>query len=104
MNSKQVKEKIEKEIAGDWSITNAHGVDLKKCLVEPKKGIFENSFNKNKRIELWLVFEENPIERNGYKIIYDENMNSFGLATTSESRPPLFIGYYGSFLNTIEAM
>ena len=41
MNSKQVKEKIEKEIAGDWSITNAHGVDLKKCLVEPKKGIFE---------------------------------------------------------------
>lgn len=37
MNSRQIRGKIEKEIAGNWTISNAHGVDLKKCLVEPKK-------------------------------------------------------------------
>lgn len=33
MTSKEITELIETEIDGDWSRSNFHGVDLKKCLV-----------------------------------------------------------------------
>ncbi len=40
-------------------------------------------------IELWLVLEEDPDTRNGYKIIHDEKEKMFGLATpgTEKDQP-----------------
>jgi len=37
MTPKEISKVIEKELNGDWSITNLHGCDLKKCLIRPKK-------------------------------------------------------------------
>ncbi len=59
-------------------------------------------------MELWLVLEECPDTRNGYKIVYDENENMYGLAYSAEpdSVEPEddLIGFYGSFLEALEDM
>ena len=49
------------------------------------------------------MLEEYPENKDGYKIVFDEDMKQFGLATPGKCID-LFIGYYGSFLQTLEGM
>ena len=39
----------------------------------------------------------------GYRIIFDEEVRKFGLACGTR-RDPVFIGWHGSFLNTVQGM
>jgi hypothetical protein len=55
-------------------------------------------------IELWLVLEEDPVNRNGYKIAFDEERGDFGLACPGIDGHEIFLGWYGSFWTTFEAM
>src|SRR4051812_10817472 len=104
MESSEVSEIIEREINNDWSLSNWHGVDLKRCLVLPTKRIYENSFKENETIELWAVLEEIPEDKSGYKIIFDEESREFGLAIAGQHEHDVFIGFYGTFLETLEGM
>lgn len=104
MGAGEISELIEREVGGDWSLSNAHGVDLRRCLVAPTKRLYEDSFRRGEMIELWLVLEEVPEDRSGYKIVFDEGSRTFGLATGNVAGPDVFLGYYGSFLKTLEAM
>ena len=54
-------------------------------------------------VRLWLVLEEVPEDRSGYKIVYGEEAGMFGLAVQGSDRD-LFIGYFGSFLDTYRSM
>jgi hypothetical protein len=82
MTKKEISQLIEKEINGDWSITNLHHCDLKKCLIRPKKRKL-NFFIEIR--EAWIVLEEDPESLEGFKIYFDEENNKFGLAMHSES-------------------
>ncbi len=82
MTPKEITKMIEKEIGGDWSITNAHNCDLKKCLIRPKKRKID--FHEEIR-EVWIVLEEDTETLEGFKIYFDEENNKFGLAMYSES-------------------
>lgn len=104
MEASEITGMIEHEIGGDWSLSNAHGVDLRRCLVEPTRRVYENSFRQGEMIELWLVLEEVPDDQSGYKIVFDEGSRMFGLATSNVGGPDVFLGNYGSFLETLEAM
>lgn len=104
METSEVSEIIEREIDGDWSLSNAHGVDLKRCLVPPVKKTYDDSFKEGETIELWLVLEEVPEDKSGYKIVYDEKSGMFGLATNGAHGQDVFIGFYGTFLDTLEGM
>jgi hypothetical protein len=64
---------------------------------------FEDSFNKGEIVQLWLVLEERPDDKDGYKIVYDPSDNEFGLATPGTELPVL-ISFYGSFVETLEGM
>jgi hypothetical protein len=58
----ELKSRIESEIAGELLSTNAHGCDLKKCLVTPIKRQYEDAGNPSdpsSLIQLWLVLEKN---------------------------------------------
>jgi hypothetical protein len=55
-------------------------------------------------VELWLVLEERPDQRNGYKIVFDESRGDFGLACPGIAGHDIFLGCYGSFWTTFEAM
>jgi hypothetical protein len=104
MRASEVSEIIEREVDGNWSISNAHRVDLRQCLVPPVKQTYQDSFKSNKSVELWLVLEEVPEDRSGYKIVFDEESGMFGLAVRDFHDRDVFIGFYGSFLETLEGM
>ena len=82
MTPDEVTQKIVKEINGQWFLSNAHGVDLHRCLVSPIKKVYEDIANKV-LIELWLVLEEDPETRSGCKIVMCEVSEDFGLAILS---------------------
>lgn len=103
MTQEELIQLIEGEISDEWSRSNLHGVDLKMCLVPPTKQIYEESFKKNGTIDLWLVLEEEPVAKSGYKIIFDEKIKQFGLAVCGDDKDVL-IGYYGMFLETPRGM
>jgi hypothetical protein len=91
MTPKKISQIIEKEINGDWSISNAHGCDLKKCLIRPKRRALD--FHTEIR-DAWIVLEEDPINLDGFMVYFDEKTNKFGLAQHSEGA-----GYYGYACN-----
>jgi hypothetical protein len=103
MTSEEITHLVEAQINGHWSCSNAHGVDLRKCLVTPRKMLFDGS-NPDDKFELWLVLEECPEDCSGYKIVFDEETGEFGLATPGWHNNPCFLGAYGSFFDAFDAM
>jgi hypothetical protein len=81
MTPKEISRMIEKEINGDWSISNGHGCDLKKCLVRPRKRKLRFAGGVK---DFWIVLEEEPETLDGYKVFFDEENVKFGLAGDAE--------------------
>ena len=81
MKPKEISNIIEREINGDWSISNAHNCDLKKCLVRPKR---RKLYSAGESKEFWIVLEEEPETLEGYKVFFAEETKKFGLADCSE--------------------
>ncbi|MFL6230742.1 MAG: hypothetical protein ACJ741_18365 [Pyrinomonadaceae bacterium] len=105
MKASEVSEIVEHEIDGNWLLSNAHGVDLKRCLIAPPvKRLYEDSFRQGETMELWLVLEEVPETSSGYKIVFDEGSGMFGLAISGAHSNDVFIGFYGTFIETLEGM
>lgn len=104
MTPEDVRAQIEKEIDGDWERDNPHGVDLRRCLVGPTKRRYEDSFHEGQHLDLWLVLEEDPGSRSGYKIVYDEERDMYGLAVKGDKNEDVFIGNHGTFLETLDGM
>ncbi len=81
MTPKEISKLIEKEINGDWSISNWHNCDLKQCLVRPKR---RKLLMNGEVREFWIVLEENPETLEGFKVFFDDEAKKFGLADYSE--------------------
>lgn len=109
MTPEAIRSLIEREVAGNWSLTNLHGCDLRRCLVSPELKEYDDCGGGRPLVEpypviyLWLVLEELPDDPDGYKIVYGEQTGMFGLAVSGSARD-IFIGYYGTFLETYESM
>jgi hypothetical protein len=107
----QIKALVKEHIAGRWDESNHHGVDLRTCLVPPVKipvilrGVVKGKI-KDEIMQVWLVLEENPKTKDGYKIVFDEGRSLFGLA--SEGFPTdqhlVLTGFYGDFWTTFRGM
>lgn len=125
LTAEDVWRKVEAEIAGDWDRTNDHGVDLKKCLVRPPElreykvihhppKVLEGQVGHRPRVQfeyhfvqLWLVLEEHPDTKRGYKIVCNEAADQFGHARHSISpvTGDIFDGYFGGrFFDALDAM
>ena len=103
MQPSEIQKIIEAEIAGNWDRWNPHGVKLRTCLVTPEKKTY--GLHGGGTQELWLVLEENPETHFGYRIVFDEQTGKFGLAMDQMSDPvDFYLGPYGSFLTTLDAM
>jgi hypothetical protein len=107
-----VSKLIADEIAAageDWfeqPENNPHGLELSRCLITPAWVTCTNTFPEfrgGKPFEAWLVLEELPNNDDGYRIIFDEEVGKFGLACGTR-REPIFIGWHGSFLHTVQGM
>jgi len=102
MRADEVRALVESAIGDDWSVSNAHGVDLRTCLVQPVLGTYPE--DGGGEIDLWLVLEEDPVSHGGYKIVFDEAHDRFGLATRLQGGGDLYLGAYGDFMTTLDAM
>lgn len=109
MTPEDVRGLIEREVAGDWSQTNLHGCDLRRCLVSPELREYDDRGSGRPLVEpypvilLWRVLEEMPDGPDGYKIVFGEEAGMFGLAVPGSPRD-VFIGYYGTFLDAYRGM
>ena len=92
---------IEKEIAGNWLITNWHSCDLKKCLVRPKKR--KVHFGDGLK-EVWIVLEEDPVELDETKVYFDEETGKFGLVMPSRDAFGFACNSHDTFLEAFESM
>lgn len=99
-----VQSEIHKGWDADDPLANPHGIDLARCLLSrPVCRTYLDSFNDNRPMEMWLVLEEDPDGHGAYEVVFDEARREFGLATSGKHRP-VFIGYYGSFRETLAGM
>jgi hypothetical protein len=103
MTSQEVKNIIEKELEGHSDLTNAHGINLNECLIEPIKESYLSSADESITFELWTVLEEST-DRSGYKITFDESDGTFGLGIMTNKNELMDIGIYGTFLDTLKGM
>jgi hypothetical protein len=101
----EIKDLISNEIKGNFSITNFHGVDLKKCLIEPFRQTFEKSYKVGELDDLFVVLKEFPQTNKGYLIAYNPREKLFGLGLQgAEGNYPLVLGYYDTFLEALQGM
>ena len=101
MTSGEVRAIVEAELEEDWSQPNAHGIDLRKCLVAPRKVAVRSTVPRldgGKALDLWIVLEESPGSGAGYLIVFDEGRRMFGLANW-DGDTAVFLGFHGTFLN-----
>ncbi len=106
MKSEEIAELIQSEIRTRKHEIDELGWEWQTDLVPPHKANFGyDPHDSEAAIELWVVFVE--ILENGctgYTIVYDEEVKNFGLATPGRDGQSFFLGYYGSFLDTLKAM
>ncbi|HEX3988382.1 MAG TPA: hypothetical protein VHZ30_03055 [Verrucomicrobiae bacterium] len=74
------------------------GFDIRQCLTQPIRLRFVSQPG-NDSWDLWLVLEELPATKDGYKIVFDEYSKQFGVA-----RGTTFLGFEGTFVQTLEAI
>jgi hypothetical protein len=105
MTAAELQRRIHDEIGSNWDRTNAHGCDLRACLVDPVKLPYEDITDSATTVYLWLVLRESPADHSGYMIVFDEIGNRFGLACRFDSGRDGYLGPYGeTFLAAFEAM
>jgi hypothetical protein len=108
MNREEVKAIVDREIRLGWNGEdpgeNPHGIALARCLLRvPERRTYLNSFEGNRSVDMWLVLEEDPERHAGYEVVFDEASGEFGLAIQGTDRS-VFIGFYGSFRETLRGM
>ncbi|HRQ55710.1 MAG TPA: hypothetical protein PL018_15740 [Ignavibacteriaceae bacterium] len=94
-----------KEETENSEIDCAHGINkenLNEHLVFPSKEKYTGT-DANDIFYLWTVLEENPNEKDGYTIVFDEDCNDFGLGLHTKDGL-MYLGNYGSFVETLNAM
>lgn len=111
MTNKEVASTVREQIGDDWSKSDSHRVDLSRCLVSPTKiNVIARSVQDGKTsdavIGVWLVLEEDVRNRDGYKIIFEEAANRFGLASPGfpSDAYPILVGWYSDFMTAFEGM
>ena len=111
MNAAEVSQIIKDQIGGSKSLPNSHGIDLHRCRTPPTliKVIHRKVIGgktKDSTETVWLVLESRPGDKDGYKIIFNEQRRSFGLVSTGFPKDPfpVLCGYYGDFPTALACM
>jgi len=101
MTSEEVEKLLKTEVRNNLDTSNLHGINLTECLIKPVRQKYISAFDNSQTFNLWTVLIESE---DGYRIFYDEDENTFGLATKSQNDQLIYLGNYGTFLETLEGM
>jgi hypothetical protein len=111
MDSTQIERQVRDEWRAAESGRNPHGLSPDRNLVIPpypktfRNSFFESQsevpFRRRETLTMWVVVDElQESDKEGYLIVFDDRDKKYGLAI----KPDLFIGYYGTLVETIAAM
>jgi hypothetical protein len=111
MNAVDVSQIIKDQVGSSESLPTSHGIDLRRCLTKPTlikithRRVLRGKIRDSTET-VWLVLEERPAEKDGYKIIFNVEQGIFGLASPGfpEDPFPVLCGYYGDFPTTLASM
>ena len=103
MDAGEVQALIRSQVGDGWKRSDwPHGVSLDRCLVDPPVRMpFHTAWDPIVSLELWLVLEEDSGA--GYSIAFDDTEEIFGIATRIDDGM-LLLGFYGDFVETLEAL
>jgi hypothetical protein len=111
MNAADVSQIIKNQVGSSESLSNLHGIDLRRSLTTPtlikvthRRVLSGKIMDSTETV--WLVLEERPSEKDGYKIIFNDQRGLFGLASLGFPNDPfpVICGYYGDFPTTLASM
>ena len=109
-NPVEIEHDIARELANTPTLNNSHGISLDNIanyrVVPPQFGVFDDACDNTGELSLdaWIVLDECPDSNSqGYLIVYVPEEQMYGLAIKCDPNP-VFIGCYGTFLDTIVAM
>ena len=110
MTAAQVATIVDTELEACEALDNWHGITLENVhqhkVVPPVLRTFADG-SSEELLKLWIVIDECPgDERDGYLVVFNETNRLYGLATKRAVKGPgpVFIGYYGNLIETLDAM
>lgn len=111
MTGDDVRQLVMSQLGGAGIEPVYYGIDLRRSLVPPVPIKVINRRVRNGELEdqvidAWLVLVENSEQNGGYRIVYSESHDSFGLAVSGfkDDAYLVLIGLYGDFVTTLEGM
>lgn len=104
-NEKQIVQKIEKMIKAELPNLPLHLKNwAEQHLITPKQKLFSVNDNGTGDITLWLITDNAGNRDSSSRIVFDEIKGLFGLVMSLENDTEWFMGIYGSFSETINAI
>ena len=105
MTSAEVLAVVRDQVGPAWNRTDwPHGVLLERDAIDPPaKATVHVAWDPDEQRDVWVVLEEPSDDHAGYRIVYCEQEDAFGLATPIEPGL-LLLGFYGDFVTTLECM
>ena len=105
MTAEEVRQQVVTAIGDDWAVTNWHGVDLRRCLLDVPRTIqMTDVSGTTDQLHGWLVLEEHPDTHLGYGVVYVESEGQYGLVQFVQTYDPCLMGIYGDFHEALAAM
>lgn len=101
----RVRARIDEKVrAGLASLDGHYRAWAEAHLVSPHRVMAKISIESDTVESFWLVTAETGIDDSGYRIVYDTEMEMFGLITRVPGRGDVLIGLYGDFARTVIGM
>ena len=101
----RVRSRIDAEVrTGLASLDGHYRAWAEAHLVSPHRVMARISFESETIESFWLVAAETGTDDSGYRIVYDTEMEMFGLTTRVPGRGEVLIGLYGDFARTVIGM
>ena len=103
MEAAEVQALIRSQLGERWHRRDLpNGLSLQRCLVDPPvRRPFHTAWDASGTLELWLVLEEDS--EGTYCIAFDDSEQAFGIGTRIDEGL-LLLGFYGDFVETLEAL
>ena len=110
MDASSLNAMIDRELGDVKTLDSWHGITMENVatrrLETPALTRFENAGRPDdpSEIDAWIVLDECPdSDSQGYLVAYYPDASMFGLALKNDPMPT-FIGCYGTFVETVNAM
>jgi hypothetical protein len=110
MTSSEIEQIVNAEFRNIKSFRYCDVTDVQSRLVTPYKELCVSKYQADSELvfEVWIVFEEEPMERVGYVIAFDEeeiSENPYVLAIWNQEKTSLnYVHHQSTFLETFEGM